>query len=106
GSQLFDQRWKRVKFDTIPLPVGVPSGPPSLSGLRDKLGLYSYQAAQALRWWFHANAAASWNDLCLETRLVKHRVKYSYECEAISAHAVIGGDDRSNVMPDWGKKNG
>jgi len=102
GAQIFDANWLTVQFDHVAPPLGVPSGPPSM--MRDKLGLYGYQAAQALRWWFHANAAAGWQDGCIETRLVKHEVKYSYSSQALSAHVAIGGEDRSGVMPDWGKK--
>lgn len=99
GKQIFDQRWKSVQFDQVVPPIGVPSGPPSVLGIRDACGLYGYQAAQALRWWFHANAAARWQDGCLETRLVKHLLKYEFSSTAESAHAVIGGDDRSGMKP-------
>jgi hypothetical protein len=104
GGQIFDQRWKNVHFDQVAPPMGIPAGPPDLGGVRDRHGLYGYQAAQALRWWFHANAAASWQDGCLETRLVRHKVRYEYAIVAESAHAVIGSDDRSGLMPDWGAK--
>ena len=98
GKQLFDQRWKKVLFDRGE-PLGVPSGPPSVLNVRDACDLYGYQAAQALRWWFHANAAAGWQDGCLETRLVKHRLKYEFSSFAESAHATIGGEDRSGMKP-------
>ncbi len=104
GGQIFDQRWKRVHFDRVNPPVGVPSGHPSVLNVRDTCDLYGYQAAQALRWWFHANAAAAWMDTCLETRLVKHKLKYEFSSEAVSAHATVGGDDRSGMMPDYGAK--
>ena len=105
GAQIFDQRWKTVLFDRVSPPLGVQHGPPSRSGARAVCGLYGYQAAQALRWWFHANAAAGWQDTCLETRLVRHRLKYEFSSEAVSAHVQIGGDDRSGRMPDYGTKN-
>lgn len=102
GKQIFDQRWKHVQFDQVQFPLpGVPAGHSMIS---DRLGLYSYPAAQALRWWFHANAHAGFSGICLETRIVKHKVTYTYAEEALSAHDVISGEDRSNLMPDWGKK--
>lgn len=93
GNQLFDQRWKEIHFDRVQPPLGVPSGPPDLGGVRDRHGLYSYEAAQALRWWFHANAAASWGNLCLETRLVRHVVEYEFSTRLTSAHANVNGDE-------------
>lgn len=105
GKQIFDQRWTTVQFDQVTPPFGVPHGAPTVLGVRDTCGLYGYQAAQALRWWFHANAAAAWQDTCLETRLVKHKLQYEFSSEAVSAHAIIGGDDRSGMMPDYGSKS-
>ena len=99
GNQLFDQRWKTVHFDRVTPPLGVPSGHPSVLNVRDACGLYGYQAAQALRWWFHANAAVNWQDGCLESRLIKHSLKYEFSSAAESAHALIGGDDRSGQKP-------
>lgn len=95
NGQLFDERWQRVQF--IKGPIGVPNNSwdePWLS----RMGLHSYAAAQALRWWFHANADLS---ACLETRLVRHRVKYSVASERVDEHCLIGGEDRSSIMPDW-----
>ena len=103
GAQIFDQRWKTVQFDRTNPPFGVPTGHPSVLSVRDACGLYGYQAAQALRWWLHANAAAGWQDTCLETRLVKHKLRYEFSSEAVSAHAIVGGDDRSGMMPDYGQ---
>lgn len=98
GKQIFDQRWKRVQFDQVAPPFGVPAGH---SMVADRLGLHSYPAAQALRWWFHANAHATFSGICLESRIVKHAVSYTFSEEAVSAHEVISGEDRSNIMPDW-----
>jgi hypothetical protein len=100
GDQVFDNRWRRVKF--VQSAVGVPAAP---SCYRQTLehGLLAYAAAQALRWWLHANADANGHGgLCLETRLVAHRITYSHKIEAISAHGHIHGGDRSNCVPDWG----
>lgn len=99
-GQIFDLRWKRVHFDPGS-PVGVP-GPRSQDAAR--LGLMDYAQAQAMRWWFVAAADAEFSAGCVETRIVKHTGSYTYTAQAVSAHAYIGGDDRSYLMPDWGKK--
>lgn len=101
GDVLLDQRWRRLSF--VPSHIGVPDGPYHSYGMR-ACGLLGYSAAQALRWWFHACADADVGvgSMCLETRIIKHRVEYSHKEIAESAHVVITGDDRSNIMPDWG----
>lgn len=100
-GHLLDLRWKTLYFEKSP--IGVPAARPFRFGAM-ATGLLSYQAAQALRWWFLAEAETNFSCLCVETRLVEHRVSYSYSSEAIRAVAPIGSDDRSNTMPDWGKK--
>lgn len=97
GGMLLDTRWQQVHFANSP--IGVP-GDGDLVGH----GLLTYQQAQSLRWWFIAEAAKQNKQFCLETRLVKHRLTYSYEVTTVSAHALIGSEDRSSIMPDWGKK--
>jgi hypothetical protein len=74
------------------------------SGQLEKLGLFSYESAQAMRWWFLAAAENSFvNDATpyapmrlplprpwsLETRLVRHEVKYQYAVTAVSACEFI-----------------
>lgn len=99
GSQIFDKTWRRVNFDKS------TNGVPSCSSLHEEIvkhGFLSYQAAQALRWWFHAAAdAESFSSLCLETRIVKHEIKTSYAITALSCREHVHGEDRSNLMPDW-----
>lgn len=102
-GQLFDNRWQIVQFDKAPL--GVPIADPYSARILGERGLLGYAAAQALRWWFHANAEALriGGGLCLETKLVKHTISASFECVAMSEHELIGGGDRSNCMPDHRK---
>lgn len=73
---LLDNRWRRLWFEEGQ--VGVPAHGRFDRGLREA-GLYTYQGAQALRWWFvcEAENSKAAGCLCLETRLVQHRVKYS-----------------------------
>jgi hypothetical protein len=80
GDIILDQRWQRLFFPKSP--IGVPSS----SNIGEKeCGLMTYSAAQALRWWFIAELESSFKHLCVETRIVKHLVKYSYS-EEITKH--------------------
>jgi len=99
GGQLFDNRWRRVHFERSV--VGVP---PCGRWHRKTIehGMLGYAAAQALRWWLHALADAEIGGLCLETRIISHRISHSFKIEAVAAHGHIHGDDRSNCIPDWG----
>ena len=103
NGMVLGKEWQRAKFETVTPPIpGVPNARPWHSALFTIVGLYDYSAAQALRWWFHANADASgFGSMCLESRIVAHSVKYSMSAEAISAHAVVSGEDRTSVVPDW-----
>lgn len=101
GDVLLDNRWTKFAFHKSE--HGIPAGP-RFKFARDELELLGYSAAQALRWGLHAHADVNYEGALLETRLIKHVVKYSYSSEAISEHAYVGGEDHSNLMPDWGKK--
>lgn len=102
GGQLIVKKWKPVRFPEAP--IGVPAGP-SYEKAREHFGLLSYPAAQALRWWLHAQVDARTFafGLGLETRLIQHNITYSFEATPISEHGHIHGADRSNCIPDWGK---
>lgn len=90
GKQIFDSRWRQVDF--FQSPIGVPSTT-MLHRHASSMGLLPYQSAQALRWWFLAELEREcMGSLCMETRLVRHTVKYSLSCEAVSAHDNLGGD--------------
>ena len=104
GNQIFYDKWLRVEFDKST--IGVPQCAPFQLHTKEH-GLLSYQAANALRWWFHAVLeqemdAGRWS---METRIVKHIISYSHKIEAVSCHGLVSGEDRSNIMPDWGKKD-
>jgi hypothetical protein len=106
-GQMLDTRWTTVNFEMGR--VGVPADKfESLPGHNTAVanGLVSYQAAQALRWWFLANADKEFSCGCIETRLIKHTVRYEYSITADSAHDYIGeGESRTNIMPaDYHKK--
>lgn len=101
AGHILDNRWQTLQFDKH------PAGVPTHGSFRESLGranLLGYSAAQALRWWFHAIADATFDGICLETKLVQHVVRESHSVEAISEHMLIRGEDRSSSIPDWGNK--
>lgn len=103
GKQLFDNRWRKVTFESCQ--HGVPSNNRYDFALQ-LTGLLSYPAAQALRWWLHAEAEAlGVGGLCLETRIIQHKVAYNIKADPVEAVMPIGGDDRSNSIPNWGVKS-
>ena len=68
----YDSNWRRVHFEQAQ--VGVPERVTSIVSME---GYHTYAAAQALRWWFiaHSEAEHIIGALCLETRLVRHRIE-------------------------------
>lgn len=79
--------WQRLAFAKVPGPLGVP-GAIHPAGLAD--GLVPYGTAQALRWWLIAGAGAM--AFGLETRLVRHKLEYSYKQTAEEAIDEFGSD--------------
>ena len=94
-GQIFDRRWQEVGFKESS--IGVPKGNPYDRGLRDNK-LLGYSAAQALRWWFIANADASGilGTLCVQTRIVMHEIKTTHDIQAVSASDIIYGNKAKN----------
>jgi len=84
GGQLFDNRWRKVSFAQVQPPFGVPATKPFTAELVTH-GLYDYEAAQALRWWFHAVANHEGKEYCLKTRLVAHTVVRETVVTAVKA---------------------
>ena len=71
NGQRLTTQWKRLVF--LDHPLNVPAWPRyKLAGF---IGYYSYEAAQALRYWFLADA----DDFgCTKTRLVKVTIEYTH----------------------------
>ena len=104
AGHLLDLRWSRI--ECAPAHGGVPIKE-GLFPFHSTLGLLSYQAAQALRWWFIAAAAKDYKHLCIETRLVEHKITYSYSEVAERACAGVGTkDDRSHCFPPKSQASG
>jgi hypothetical protein len=79
GDIILDKDWRQIHFKEGS--TGIPPG--NRYELPELLhaGAYSYEAAQALRWWFMADvhAKSPTGTLCLETRLVEYRIEFSYK---------------------------
>ncbi len=96
GALILDKRWTRINFEKTD--IGVPNTVRTQFSTENNL--LSWVAANALRWWFLSSLGFS-GTTCVETRIVKHVITYSFSEEITSAHHVIGGEDRSSSMPDW-----
>jgi hypothetical protein len=105
ARQLFGHHWCRVVFGES-TGQGVPAAPLWKVHTIEH-GMYSYAAAQALRWWLHAQAEFERGFFTLlETRLVEHTIETSHKITAVGAHQIIGSEDRSATMPNWGERSG
>jgi hypothetical protein len=91
--------WQKIPFETGA--VGVPAQNWGLDRHLAVIGLMSYDAAQALRWWFLASLNTDYRgSLCVETRLVQHKVRVSWEATAIrECDAFLGDDTRYQEQP-------
>lgn len=86
GDQIFDEKWRRVvqfKNGEHSVPDRNAKWHPEITNHGEYM---TYATAQAMRWWFHAVV----DGLCLETRLVKHTIKYSITRTAEEAMDVAG----------------
>lgn len=94
GPILLGQEWAEVPFNRSPqggIPMAHPYSPLPM------MSVMSWPAAQALRWWFHAEAASTgiMSDLGIETRIIEHAIKLEYECRAVGpVDEVTNGSSR------------
>lgn len=81
--------WATLHFPEAP--IGVPKGAVCW-GYLPHTSLLAYPSAQALRWWFLANAEVSraGGTLCIETRLVQHDCTYSFAETPVAAVDATG----------------
>jgi hypothetical protein len=91
----YDKEWREILFDSGA--VGVP--PRRYSHRTQEHGLFDFAQAEALRWWFLAEAEAGsvTGSLCLETRLVSYKVDYTYKVTAV---AIIDAQDARGDTPE------
>lgn len=111
NGNMIGEKWTRLEFPRGEKGVPIP-GCYDGSGQLAKLGLFSYPSAQAIRWWFQAVAENDFLDTAtpiripmprpwsIETRLVRHEIKYQYTVTATSAHEMIDNHDAPPKEPE------
>lgn len=90
GGNTVTGKWRDVHFQKGT--PGVPS-PRRLNCSPLITDYLSYEAAQALRWWFISEAELSGpfgmlGSLCLETRIMQHSIRYSYQMDIMNEHPI------------------
>lgn len=101
-GMIFDNRWRQVPWSESPGMNGVPR--PAFRGPELTLPLLLSRAeAEALRWLTICAADASdiCGSLCLETRIVQHRVEYSYSATPVAYLDAFDGraDLPADMLP-------
>jgi hypothetical protein len=100
GDQIFDNRWRRVSFQKVAPPLGVPN-PSYHSGELAHCGLYGYHAAQALRYWFHAHMDNSLHCFSIQTRLASYNVTHRIEWTRAGEQEEVGAwPEKSTANPE------
>lgn len=105
-GEILTEKWRRITFPTGGQ-IGIPIE--TLHPIKDKwLGLYTYQAATALAYWFLAmpddelsRHGSVITNCCAEARLVKVNLKYSYSTEEVGVGQPISV---SRPMGDFPKR--
>lgn len=97
GDLILDEKWRRVPLSISP--IGVPSNVVNRFGDAAR-GLTSYEAAQALRWWFLAalEAESFCKSLCVETRIVDVEVTYEWKHEVVGVGDITRNSDGIKMM--------
>lgn len=95
NGKIYTKEWTRVYFEEGMR--GVPNKVHSEQARTS--GFLSYQAAQALRWWLHADLEKQ-GAFSAETRIVKYVISYSYKTERQGEYDLIG-DSLNYCRPDF-----
>lgn len=95
GTHLSD-KWVKLNPDKVLPGRGIPNGGPHTEYQLTMADLLSYPTAEALRWWAVAEAHSQCFDL--ETRLVKHRLTWSWRSEP--KEAVKEVDTQELIRPN------
>ena len=83
--------WTQLDPYKVEKGLGVPNGCGSKSQALAMSGLMDYPTAEAIRWWAVAEAKAQYFDL--ETRLVRHKLSWSWRSEPVDAVKEVTGYD-------------
>lgn len=91
GRQLITSEWTRLDPSKVEKGLGVPNGHGSKSYALAMSDLLDYPTAEAIRWWAVAEAKAQYFDL--ETRLVRHKLSWSWRSEPVDAVKTVDAYD-------------
>jgi len=99
-GQIVDSEWRPIQYETRKDQIGVPNG--YFDQKLSEHGLLSFASAQAIRWWFVANAEAerATGALCLETRLQKYELVIEHKVTAGEAIHALDCRGREVAKPE------
>lgn len=109
GDFAFDTRWRRVHTSIVQSAHGAAPEPHYKASALKDLSLLTWEQANAIRWQLMCIIAQrAGSNLCVETRIVEHKVTYSYAEEIIAAYDPFGGDafgggTHPRTKPHWPK---
>lgn len=92
GNQIFDARWKRLNVET-----SIFRGKEEFPHLKI-LDLFSYQAAQAIRWWFLAELEKTCCSIFWETRIIKHEIEYKYAEKSVGVQDTLEWQKAHDIL--------
>ena len=98
SGEVLDGRWRRIHFPAGPIGVKVELW----NRQAEAEGFLDFSAAQALAWWFIANAqsrreSGTYRTIGIETRLVQVEFTYSYSAKEIGVSRALGNHDDRDV---------
>lgn len=98
AGHALDGCWRRLLFSKSP--IGVPSNGRLISHGAADQGLVNLEAAEALRWWFLAQAEVEQiaGSLCIETRLVKILYHFEFRCEELGVTPPMSSDGQKRDL--------
>jgi hypothetical protein len=94
GDLVIDNRWQEY-YPTKSL-IGVPVHKTALH----ETGTFSFEAAQAIRWWLYAELEWELTISCFETRIVEHKITYTYTKQRVAEHCIVGDFNRKTYLKE------
>ncbi len=91
GGMIVDSQWRQVHFPKSP--IGVPNLTATLHPEAASHGLFNYEAAMALAYWWMAlpddDKIFPFPSYCIETRIVKVKYTYSWSTEEVGVGPML-----------------
>jgi hypothetical protein len=98
SGQIVDSVWRPINYENRSDHFGIPAG--YFDKKLTEHHLLSLAQAEAIRWWFIANADAEGpaKSLCLETRLQEYSLQITHSVKPVAA--LRGLDSQGRALPD------